>query len=358
MSLRCGAFTSLLMIGFLTGPSTPTVLAQDSREVQSAVEEFSSAHTEGFRVVTTRDASPRGAFERSVVEGSSINGGSTVLSDVEDQELRIGAETTRRTRREFVTDANGRRSLVSTLEEHRVVRPDGGERIVRYYTEPDVNGRDRATRREHEETVAKGDGVFTIRVEVSEPSINDSGLVTTERVEQRERRNGAQVIELDRTTFTNPLGGVTWVAQERRVLTRKYSEGGVRSVEAVFTADDAENLVQSDRIVSREWTGPGGREYRTEEVFSRDVPNGLRAAAPRLSQQVEIAQTNQSAGGWSRTRTVREPRNNRMQVVEKIVERARPDGRGGIVIAEETLQLDVNGRLQTLSVREARESAM
>ncbi len=47
-----------------------------------------------------------------------------------------------------------------------------------------------------------------------------------------------------------------------------------------------------------------------------------------------------------------------MQVVERIVERARPDGRGGIVIEEETQQLDVNGRLQTLSVRRARESAM
>jgi hypothetical protein len=358
MSLRCSAFTSLLVIGFLTGPSTLTVLAQDSRYVESVVEEFSAADTEGFRVVTTRDERQGGTFERSVQESPSINGGSTVLSEVEEQELRIGAETTRRTRREFVTDVNGRQSLVSTLEEDRAVRPDGGERIVRHYTEPDVNGRGRATRREHEETIAEGDGVFTIRLEVSEPSTNGSGLIATERVEQKERRNGAQIVEIDRTTFTNPLGGVTWVAQERRVLTRNYSEGGIRSVESVFRADDAGNLVQSDRIVSREWTGPGGREYRSEEIFSRDVPDGLRAIAPRLSQQVQIAKTNLSTGGWSRTRTVREPRNNRMQVVERSVERARPDGRGGIVIEEETQQLDVNGRLQTLSVRRARESAM
>jgi len=322
------------------------------------VKEFSSADTEGFRVVTTRDERVSGAFERSVRESSSINGGSTVLSEVEDQELQIGAETTQRTRREFVTDANGRKSLVSTLEERRAVRPDGGEKIVRVYTEPDVNGRGRATRRENEETIAKGDGLFTTRVEVSDSSINGSGLVATERVEQKERRSGEQVVELDRTTFTNPLGGATWIAQERRVLTSDHSEGGVRSVETVFKADDAGNLVQSDRIVSREWTGPGGREYRTEEVFSRDVPNGLRVAEPRLSQQVEIATTNLSAGGWSRTRTVKESRNNLVQVVERIVERARPDGRGGMVIEEETQQLDVNGRLQTLSVRRARESTM
>ena len=106
MSLRCSAFTSLLVIGFLTGPSTPTALAQGSREVESVVEEFSASDTEGFRVVTTRDERESGAFERSVLESPSINGGSMVLSEVEDQELRIGAETTRRTRREFVTDPN------------------------------------------------------------------------------------------------------------------------------------------------------------------------------------------------------------------------------------------------------------
>ena len=260
MILHCVVFTSVLVLGLVMGPATQAVFAQDSREVRSVVQEFASTDTEGFRVVTTRDERAGHTSERSVVEGPSINGGSTVLSEVEDLVVQVGSETSRRTRREFVTDTNGRSSLASTLEEHRSVRADGGERIVRDFTEPDVNGRVRATRREHEEMVAEGDGFFTTQIEVAEPSINGSGLAVTERVEQRERRDGEQVLELERTTYANPAGGDTWVAQERRVLTRDYSDSRVRSVESVYRADDAGNLVQHDRTVSQEWTGPGGRE--------------------------------------------------------------------------------------------------
>ena len=355
MILRCVVVTSGLVLGLAIGPSTRTVFTQNLTEVRSAAEEFSSSDIEGFRVVTTRDAREGRASERSVTQGRSINGGLTVLSGVEDQERQIGAETSRRTRREFVTDANGRASVVSTLEEHRTVRADGGETIVRDFAEPDVNGRALATRREHEETVAKGDGIFMTRIDVSEPSTGGTGFMATERVEQRERRDGEQVLERDRTTYTNPAGNGAWVAQDRRVLTRDSSDGQIRSIESVYTASDAGQLVQSDRIVSREWTGPGGREHRTEEIFSRDVPDEVRAATPQLRQQVEIVRTNGLDGRWSATRTVRAPRNGRMQVVERMVERVRPDGRGDTVVEQETQKMDVNGRLQTVS--RARESA-
>ena len=169
MILRTVVVTAALGLGLAVGPSTRALFAQNVTEVQSAEQEFSSPDTVGFRVLTTRDVRAGHTLERSAVEGPSINGGSTVLSEVEDQERQLGAETSRRTRREFVTDTNGRSSAVSTLEEHRTVRADGGERIVRDFTEPDVNGRAWATRREQEETVAQGDGLFMTRIEVSDP---------------------------------------------------------------------------------------------------------------------------------------------------------------------------------------------
>ena len=180
--------------------------------------------------------------------------------------------------------------------------------------------------------------------------------MVTERVEQRERRDGGQVLDRDRTTYTNPAGNGAWVAQERRVLTRDASDGEIRTVESVYRANDAGTLVYSDRIVSREWTDPGGRSHRTEETLSRDVVDEIRAAAPRLARQVEIVTTSGLNGRSSATHTVREPRNGRMVVVERVVERVRPDGRGGTVVEQETQQLDVNGRLQTASVNRTRES--
>ena len=196
------------------------------------------------------------------------------------------------------------------------------------------------------------------QIEVSEPSTRGNDLVATERIDQSERRDGEQVVERDRTTYINPTGGGAWVAQERRILRQDASDGEIRSVESVYTADDAGQLVQSDRIVSREWTGPGGREYRTEEIFSRDVVDEIRAATPQLRQQVEIVRTVGRDGRWSTTRTVRAFRNGRLQVVERVVERARSTGRGDTVIEQETQQLDVNGRLQTARVSRSRESTM
>lgn len=356
MIQRCCATTSILMLGLALSPIAPTVLAQNSREVRSQGEEFSSTETEGFRVLTTRDTRGGQTVESSVVEGPSINGGTTILSGGEDRERQIGTGTSQRTRQEFVTDTNGRSRVVSTLEEQRTVRPDGGEQIVRSFAEPDVNGRARPTRQEREQTVTEGDGLFRTVIDVSEPSINGGSFVGTERVEQKERREGELVLELDRTTYADPTGGGRWVAQERRVLTRDYSDGQVNSVESVYRADDTGNLVHSDQIVSREWVGSGGREFRTEQVFSRDIPNEVSTDTPRLFQEVETVRTNRSSGGWSTTRTVSEARNGRVQVVERVLERARPDGLGGTVIERETQQLDVNGRLQPTSVSRIRES--
>ena len=145
------AITSVLVLGLWNVLVVPTALAQEP---------------------TDRQEAPQRTTERSVVEGLSTSGDTTVLSEVVDETVRRDAETSQRTRREFVTDVNGRQRLVSTIEERHVVRPDGGHRIIRDFTEPDLNGRSRTTRREHEEMVAEGDGVFITQIEVTEPSIN------------------------------------------------------------------------------------------------------------------------------------------------------------------------------------------
>ena len=240
MNLRHFAFVAILPLGLVIGLATPTV-AQDSR--------ISSA----------------------VVERPSINGDLTVLLDVEDETVRIDAETSRRTRQEYGADADGRPRLVVTIEEDRVDRPDGGQSIVRSFTVPDVNGRPRATRREIEETVQEGGGVFRTQIEVSVPGVNRGRFVSTERVEQRECRGGEQLLEIDRTTYTSLTKRGTWAVRERRIVNRDYGDEGVRAVEFIYTQDGSGTLILTDQILSRKWTGAQGREYRTEEIFSRDI---------------------------------------------------------------------------------------
>ena len=325
MNLRHPAFVSVLVLGLSIGPATPTIVAQQSRVSGS-------------------------------VERPSINGDAAVILEVEDETVRIGAQANRRTRREFATDPDGRQRLVMTIEEELVATADGGQSIVRSYTEPDVNGRSVTTRRETEETVAAGDGFFTTQIEVSIPGVNPDGFISTQRVERRERRDGGHVLEIDQTTYTNPTGRGTWEVLERRIVNREYRDEGVRTVESIYTDDGGGDLVLSDQIVSKEWTEGGGREYRTEEIFARDIIGQERSPEPRLFQQVEIVRAPRSGGGWKATRVVKETRGNRLLVVEQVVETSRPDGRGGTVIERETQRLDVNGQLRTVDISRTRDS--
>jgi hypothetical protein len=322
---------------------------------RAVVEVAAAPGASAYRERTTREEREGRTVERSVVEASSINGGTRVLSEVVDDTARTSPGTTQRTRQQFVTDTNGRSRLVATTQEQRIERVEGGHVIVRDLSEPDVNGRSRATRREREETVAVGGGVFSTETEVSEPVGGGADFLATARTERRERRDGDVVLEQDTTTYANPTGRGSWEATERRVLSRQVDGAGSRGVETVYRSNDAGELVVSDRIVSREWTR-GGTEYRTQDVFSTEIPNNGRSAEPRLYQQVEERRTNKPSGAWTTTRTTREPRGGQMRVVEQVVERARPDGRGGTVVDREVLRLDINGRLETTETSQTRES--
>jgi hypothetical protein len=329
---RSIAITSLLMLGLWNLLEEPTAVAQAARDAQA----------------------PARILKRSVVEGPSTSGGLTVLSQVVDETIRRDATTSQRTRSEFITDANGRQRLVSVMEEQRVAQLDGGHQITREFSEPDLDGRSRTMRREREQLTARGNGLFVTDIEVTKPSINGGGFVPTDRIEQQERRVGDQVVERKATTSVDPTGLGTWHVLEQRVLSRKVAEGSTEAVEVIYRPDSSGDLVQSERIVSKEWAA-GGQAFRTDDIYRQDINNG-GSLAQRPVQQVEIVRTTLSAGGLDVTRTVSERLGDRLQVVERVVERSRPDGPDGLLIEREVLRSVVDGRLQTVATGRRRES--
>jgi hypothetical protein len=220
--------------------------------------------------------------------------------------------------------------------------------------ELDVNRRSRFTRREREQLTARGNGLFVTEIEVTEPSINGSGFVPTERIEQWERRVGDQVVERETTWSINPTGRGRWNVLEQRVLTRDVAGGSAEAVELIHRSDSSGNLVQSERIVSREWA-VGGQAFHTDEIYRRDINNG-GALTRQPVQQVEIVQTTLSDGGLDTARTVSERVGDRLQVIESAVERARSDGRGGLVVEQEVQRSVVDGRFHIVATGRRRES--
>jgi hypothetical protein len=278
----------------------------------------------------------------------------TVLSEVVDETIRRDARTSQRTRSEFIADADGRQRLASVMQEQRLVQPDGGHQITREFMDLDVDGRSRTTRREREQLTARGNGLFVADIEVSELSINGGGFVPTERVQERERRVDDQVVEREATTSVDPTGRGIWSVLEQRVLTRNVADGRGESVELIYRPDASGNLVQSERIISREWA-VRGQEFRTDDIYRQDINNGGSLARQPV-QQVETVRTTLSDGGSETTRTVSQRMGDRLQVTERVVERSRPDGRGGLVIEQEVQRSIVNGRLETVATATRRES--
>lgn len=294
---------------------------------------------------------PQRTVERTVVEGSSINGNATVLSEVVDETVRHDGRTSQRALSEFLTDVNGRRRLVSTIEEHRVEGPDGGHQVTRAYMSFDANGRPSITRREREAVVDRGDGLFVTEIEVTTPSINESAFVATERIDQQERRTGDQLWAKKTTAYADPTDH-RWDIAEQRSLTRNVANRTAE--ELIYRRDSSGRLVESERIVSREWTA-GRQECRTDETYVRDI-NNAGALATRPTRLVEIVRTHLSDDESETTRTRHERAGDRLHVVERVVERSRRDGRGGLVIDQDLQRPIVHERLQTVATVRTRKS--
>jgi hypothetical protein len=219
----------------------------------------------------------------------------------------------------------------------------------------DFDGRTRTTRREREQRTARGNGLFVTNIEVTESSINAGGFVATERIQQGERQVGDQVVERETTTSVDPTGRGTWNVVEQRMLTRSVANGTTEGIELIYRPDTSGNLVQNERIVSREWAA-GGQTFHIEEIYRPDINNGgLLAQQP--VRQVEIVRTTLSDGGSETTRTVSERTGDRLQVTERVIERSRPDGRGGLVTDQNVQRsIVVDGRLETAATGRVRES--
>ena len=325
------ATTAVLMLGLWSLREAPIAVAQTAQGAQA----------------------PARTMKRSAVEGQSFIGETIVLSEVVDETVSRGA-TSHRTRSEFSPDADGRPRLVSVMEEERVAQPDGGYQVTREFNELDVDRRSRTTRRERERLTVRANGVFVTEIEVAEPSGNGGVFLPTERIEQQERRVGDQVVERKATTSVDPSGRGAWSVVEQRELTRSVAGGRAEEVELVYRPDSSGRLAQSERLVSREWA-TGGQEFHSEEIYRSDINRG-GSLARQPDQHIETVRTALPTGGSDTTRTVSERVGDRVQAIERIVERARPDGRGGLVIEEEVRRSIVDGGLQTVATGRRVES--
>jgi len=339
-------WTALVLTTILAAPCADTGWTQTPRR-QERTEYETSDGTAGYRRLVTTEEDGNRKVETWAVETSSVNGGYDPILQVEEETVTVDDQTTRVTRREYSTDSNGRPALIATIEEERVESASGAVSVTRDINEVDANGRSRTTRRETESTSVASDGSYETRIEVLRPALNRSGLLPAEQVTETGRRDSdGRVVESDRTSWADSTQRGDWEPLERRIRTHEYGANEVSTVENVYRPNASGELTISEQLVSREWIDSSGREQRTEEVYSTDIPGERSLRAPELLRQVAVTRTETPDGGWNLTREVRESRQGRFRMVERETETARPNRGGGMAVERVVERLDANGRMR------------
>ena len=257
---------------------------------------------------------------------------------VEEETIRVNAETTRTVTRTYHDDGFGSRRLYRVVEETRTLKEDGQEEAVRSISNQDANGRLQVQVQETQRVVSRGDNEFEVQTVVSMPGANRR-LQPVQQFVQTERRQADGTVELDRIYYVVD-GNRQWQPVERRTAVTRAVGGESRTEEEVYRADLNQRLSLSDRITSREWQAEDGTMRRTIETRSVDPQGKLQ-----LAERVNTVQSTGPDGLVKIVQDLEERRGSGMQLLERIVSSFTPGGEAGGSTEIRVETTDGNGRL-------------
>jgi hypothetical protein len=355
LSLLCGTAAAQVHYSYAQPPAAqtaPSATVTESRDAlgRSPSTQVTEKRSEtGGKQVTTRS-----------YQNSSAGGGGTPSSagESEDETLRVDAQTVRTVHRDYATDSNGHRRVVSVTEEEKRSLPDGRQSVIRTLSQPDLNNGFQVVRRDLEESKPAGSGAVETRTTVLMPGL-EQGLAPHEQIVKVEKVQGeAQKVH---TTHLLSDGNGGWQINkvEDKVVTPASKDA--RTVEErVYQRDAQQNLSVAKAVVTKEWKDPAGQEQQLVETYLTNTPGStisgdshlsldarlhvVRRTSPDGSQQIdeqrEEHDTNAPAGEFRTT--------------ERTTQTSAPD-RDGAVRRQGTVQaFDGNGNMRVLRVFETR----
>ena len=340
-----------LVVFLLTLPSLPSTLSasplQSEREEQENKEEKKQEEEKKFRVLggwlNKRD--PLEGMRYSAHQVRRLQPFPPELEHdpqayVEEETIRVSAETTRTVTRIYHDDGYGSRRLLTVTEETRTVKENGHEDAVRTISSPDANGRLQVQVEETQQVVSTGDDEFEVQTVVSQLGPRRR-LEPVRQLVQTERRRPDGTLELDRISYVLD-GNRRWEAVERRTAVTRSGGEESRTEKEVYRSDFHRRLSLSERITSREWEDEDGTIRRTIETRSLNPQGRLQ-----LAERVNTVRSTTPDGLVETVQDleVRNQGTGKMQLFQRIVSSSSPEGEveGSTEIRVETT--DGNGRL-------------
>jgi hypothetical protein len=269
--------------------------------------------------------------------------------EIEQEETKVNAQTTRIARRVFDNSVNGERQLAETVVEEIQKMPGGRVRAVRTTSRRDANGRLSPVQKDIQEVTPSGTDGCRIERTIFQPG-NGGQLVEKERIQQTERRKGQQNVDIDRIQYVPDLNG-SWSAAERRVSQNTVTENRVSTNEQVYRYDVNNRLSLNQRITGTEWKDSGGQTHRQSESYTSDLQGELQLSSRRTMIQTPLAEGRQQT-----TETLERPSplapNEGLKLVRKIVEDVTVHSPGETERQLEVLEPDLNGGMRSIQNRQ------
>ncbi len=321
-------------------PFTFGLLASPSPQQNEKSEQ--KEKTPPFRWLDPAGESVAMRFETRRLDKISLAGQYGSASEAEKETTPLGENGTRTTIRVYDRDANGNRTLVETVVEEVRNLPGDRTQAVRTVSRRDANNRMPVVRRYTQETSPAGTGAFHTKLTVFLPGSSGT-LVPAEQVIQEERSKAQNEIEIDRTQLIPGASG-RLQPNERRISSIRGPAGQTSTDEVVYRYDPGGNARIDQRMISKEWQDPQGRDNREITNYRADLSGRMN-----LDGRTRITSTSQPDGA-RQTVQVTEQQNpvapsEGLRLIERVTEFARPAG------AEREVHVqtpDANGTLRTV----------
>jgi hypothetical protein len=271
--------------------------------------------------------------------------------EIEQEEVKVDAQTTRMTRRAFMTFVNGERQLMETVVEEIQRMPGDRVHAVRTTSRKDLSNRFSPVEQEIQDMAPSGAEAYQIRKTLLLPGTG-SALVEKEQIQQTERRKGDTIVEIDRVLYLPVMNG-GWSAAERRISQNTLGKEQTRTEEQVYANDVNNRLALTQQIKVTEWGDSTGRNWQSES-YALGLEGKLQ-----LDSRVTILQKQMKEGRQQTTeileKTSPTAHNEGLKLVRKIVENLKVLSPNETERQLEVLEPDLNGGLQSIHSRQGTE---
>jgi len=354
-----GCFASCLLVAVLSAQTaTPSNSSPQSWKETSA-QQSPSGNLSPTRTRASHSESGGRTVDKQTVERLGPDGRYEPYLDVEREQIKVDANTTRTLEQTYDRNSEGVRTLRQQVVVETHTLAGGEQKTVRSTSNPDANGSLQVVRREVSDQKQIDANVQETKTTVLSPDLNGN-LAPVAQVQERQTKTGEHSAKFKKSTLLPDGNGGWQVSEVHEGVVRGSGTGDQTRDERISHADLNGNLAVSERTVTKDQQTANGEGQSTVEKYEPNIPGSSADGGLRLTQRYTTVQQ-RSAGGSKTIQQTQQvnPANpsDGMRVTGKTIDIVRPAADGTTRETTTVLAPDSKGDLGVVWVDTTRKDS-